>query len=345
MAELWRGAIVESHHRGRAVVVDRNGRVLAGWGDTEAPVYPRSALKAVQALPLLETGAFDGFALPLAALALACGSHHGEPRHLAVATRWLATLGCGPDDLQCGAHPPFDETATVGLWQNGRCATALHNNCSGKHLGMLTTARHCREPFADYIRPDHPVQRRIAATVAELTEYDPPATGPAGVSAIDGCGVPTPALSLRGLATAMARFADPTGLPPSRVAAIERIRKAWRHYPGLIGGRSSFDTRIMLIARGAVLVKSGAEAVAVAALPALKLGVALKIDDGTPRAKNVALMAVLSHFGLFGADGLSGRQSRHLAALATPLTTNWAGTTVGELRPAVNWLSQKHERE
>jgi len=325
MAEVWRGPIVESQHRGRAVVADAAGRVVACWGDAEAPVYPRSAVKPVQALPLLETGAFYSFGLEPPELALACGSHHGEARHTRMIQSWLGRIGCKPSDLECGAHPPFDEDAAADLIRAGTPATALHNNCSGKHAGMLTTARHCGEPIQGYGRPDHPVQQRIRAALAEMTGCDL-AEAPCGT---DGCGVPTFALPLRGLAVAMARLADPHELPSARAGAAERVREAWARHATLIGGRTSFDTKLMQAVHGAVLVKSGGEGVVAAVLPRLKLGLALKIDDGTPRAKNVALLAVLHHLGVFDAGRWQG-----LSEFWAPAVTNWAGAAVGSIRPA-----------
>jgi L-asparaginase II len=322
LIDVWRGALVESRHRARAVVADARGRVVAAWGDPEAPIYPRSAVKALQALPLVETGALDAFGLGERELALACGSHHGEPYHIDLARRWLERIGLEPAALACGAHPPFDEGAAAALIRAGLPATVLHNNCSGKHLGLLTTARHGGDPVEGYSQPGHPVQRRIAAVLEAMTGAAL-ATAPV---AVDGCGVPTWGLPLVGLATAMARFADPGGLPPARAAAVLRVREAWGRHPELIGGETSFDTRMMRETGGAVLIKSGGEGVGVAVLKDRALGIALKIEDGTPRAKNVAMAALLRRFGVGVPDGL-----------AQPAVTNWAGRTVGAIRPTAGW--------
>lgn len=336
MAETWRGPLVESRHRGRAVVADAAGRVIAAWGDPETPVYPRSAVKAIQALPLIETGAFHSFGLEPPELALACGSHHGEPRHTRMIKSWLDRVGCKPGDLECGAHPPFDEDSAAELIRSGVAPTALHNNCSGKHLGMLTTARYCREPVQGYVHPAHPVQRRVLAALQDMTDCDL-ADSPSGV---DGCGVPTVAVPLHGLATAMARFADPAGLPDSRVSAIGRIREAWARHATLIGGATSFDTKLMQATHGLLLVKSGAEGVVMAVLPRRKLGLALKIEDGAPRAKNVALLALLRHLGV-----IDHARWRGLSEFSTPTITNWAGTVVGAIRPAPGWPGAEHQGE
>ncbi len=329
MAEIWRGDAVESRHRGEAVVADSAGRVVASWGDADALIYPRSAIKALQALPLIETGAFDAFGLSAPMLALACASHHGEAFHLALAEAWLRRLDVGSGSLACGPHPPLDEDAAEDLIRSGCFPTALHNNCSGKHLGMLTTARHRGEPLENYIHPDHPVQRRILDALETMT-----GTVMARTSlAVDGCGAPAPRLSLRGLAVAMARMADPSGLAPCRSVAIQRIREAWACYPEMIGGTTSTDSRLIQAAGGAVLVKSGAEGVAVAVLMRQKLGLVLKIEDGTPRAKTVALVALLGYLG-----AIDGNGTPTLAKLALPEITNWAGRIVGRIRPGAGWL-------
>ncbi len=322
MVDVWRGALVESRHRGRAVVADAAGRVIEAWGDPDAPIYPRSAVKALQALPLVETGALDAFALGSAELALACGSHCGEPRHIERVGRWLERLGLTSAALECGAHPPFDEDAAVGLIRSGTPASALHNNCSGKHLGLLTTALHCHESPEGYSRPEHPVQRRIAAVIEAMTGVLP------APMAVDGCGVPTWGLPLVALATAMARFAAPDDQSSARANAVLRVREAWGRHPELVGGLTSFDTQVMAVTRGAVLVKSGGEGVAVAVLIEQRLGIALKIEDGSPRAKNVAMAALLRRFNVGPVPD----------TLAVPAITNWAGHTVGALLPAAGWL-------
>ncbi|MEI8395517.1 MAG: asparaginase [Rhodospirillaceae bacterium] len=335
MVEVRRGSTVESCHRGRAVVADASGRVVASWGDSEAPIIPRSAVKPIQALPLVESGALYAYGLEQYELALACGSHHGEGRQVRMLESWMKRIGCQPGDLACGAHAPLDEEATVELIRSGQAATVIHNNCSGKHLGMLTTARHLGEPLKGYTAPEHPVQQRIQAILQDLTGC---ALGD-GPALVDGCGAPTFAVPLRGLAVAMARFADTDGFEPARVTALDTVRNAWSRHASFIGGRTSFDTKLMQSLPGTVLVKSGAEGVVVAVLTRQKLGLALKIEDGAPRAKNVALMALLRHLGVIDA----GRW-QSLSELAAPVVTNWSGKVVGGVRPAEGWLNEAYTR-
>ncbi|WP_051341189.1 asparaginase [Azospirillum halopraeferens] len=328
LVEVTRGGMVESRHRGHACVVDAGGRVLARWGETMAPVYPRSAVKALQAIPLVESGAFDAFGLGSEELALACASHNGEAVHTDLVARWLARIGCTPDDLECGAHLPYDEETTHALLRAGAPPTALHNNCSGKHAGMLTTARHRGEAPAGYVRYDHPVQQRILGVLEQMTAQD--LTGaPWGV---DGCSIPTLAVPLGGLAFAMARIADPSDLPERRAAAVERIRAAWAAHPYLIAGRNTFDTRMMETARGRVLVKAGAEGVGCAVLVEQGVGIALKIEDGAARARDVAMAALIRASG-----ALDDGEWDAVPDLLVQPQRNRRGTETGAVRPAAGW--------
>ena len=146
LVEVTRGDMVESRHRAAFAVADPRGRVVASAGDIERPVYARSAIKALQAIPLVESGAAEAFGLSDAEIALACASHHGEPRHVETVTAWLARIGCSLEDLECGAHPPTHAASHRALMAAGEEPGAVHNNCSGKHAGFLTLARHLNAP-------------------------------------------------------------------------------------------------------------------------------------------------------------------------------------------------------
>ena len=326
--EVTRGGMVESRHRAHAVIVDAGGRVLARWGDIERPVYARSAIKALQAIPLVETGAFDAFGLGDEELALACSSHHGEPAHTELAARWLARIGCTVDDYECGAHLPTDEATAHAMLRRGEVPTALHNNCSGKHAGFLTTARHKGEPTKGYVRWEHPVQQRILGVLEQMTGQDL-SQAPWG---IDGCSIPTIGIPLGALAYAMARIADPQDLPDRRAEAAARIRIAWGRHPHLIAGSHGFDTRMMLAAEGAALTKVGAEGVGCAVLPDQGIGIAVKVEDGAGRARDVAMAALLR-----AADALPAAQWAKAANLLAEPVTNRNGTHVGDVRPAAGW--------
>lgn len=325
LVEVTRGGMVESRHRGIAAVVDAGGRVLRGWGDVGRPVYARSAIKSIQALPLVETGAFDAWGLGEEELALACASHAGEPHHTRLVSAWLARIGLMPGALECGSHLPYDEGTAHELIRAGEAPTGLHNNCSGKHAGMLTTALHRGERLEGYVRYEHPVQQRILGVLEQMTGHD--LSGAA--RGVDGCGIPTIAVPLGGLAYAMARIADSSDLPEARARAVARIRAAWAKHPYLIGGRDSFDTRFMQAARGEVLLKIGAEGVMCAVLPGPGLGVAVKIEDGAVRAAGVAMAGILHSLGV-----LPEEIRRDLDGLVRPEITNRAGLAVGSVRPA-----------
>lgn len=311
--EVTRGDTVESRHLGHAVAVDGDGRVIAAWGEPDRPTFPRSAIKPVQALPLVESGAASAFALSDEELALAAASHSGEPCHTERVAGWLARLGLSESDLECGAHAPAGAAAD-GPW------TRLHNNCSGKHAGFLTVARHLGVPTRGYVDRAHPVQRLVSAAIHDLTGTRPD-TIPWG---IDGCGIPTFALPLSGLARAMARLAA-GALPAPRATAAATILAAMRTHPQLVAGTGRFDTIVMRTLPD-IIVKGGAEGCHAAIIPAKGWGVAVKIEDGAKRASEVAVLAVLRHLGVLDADTLPDWQVQPVV--------NAAGKRVGVVRVA-----------
>jgi L-asparaginase II len=325
LVEILRGALVESFHRGALAVVDAAGTVARSLGDIDRLVYPRSALKPIQALPLIETGAADGFGLGPEELALACASHRGEPMHVERVAAWLSRIGLGEADLECGAHPPRHEPSLAALLRGGGAPSQLHNNCSGKHAGFLTTAKWLGEPARGYIEADHPVQQRVAAAVGEMAELDL-ARAPRGR---DGCGIPVIALPLRALALAMARLADPARLSAPRRDAAVRLLDAMAAAPLLVDGTGGMTTAVMTASARTVRLKPGAEGVFCAALPALGLGVALKIDDGGARAAELAMATVLDRLGCFTAE-----QRSSLAPFLAPPIKTVAGKDAGRVQPA-----------
>lgn len=327
LVEVTRGGMVESRHRAVACIVDAQGRVLRAWGDFERPIYARSAIKSVQAIPLVESGAADAFGLGDEELALACASHSGEPVHAELVSAWLARIGCSPADLECGAHLPYHPDAERAMLRSGEEPSTVHNNCSGKHSGMLSTARHLGEPLRGYVRREHPVQQRIIGAMEQMAGI-PLGEAPWG---IDGCGIPTIALPLGNLAYAMARIANPADLPDRRAEAVTRLRSAWGRHPYLVGGGDSFDTAFMRALGGRILVKVGAEGVMCAVLPEHGLGIALKVEDGSKRAPGVALAGVLRGVGLLGDSDWSALTERDV--VRTPLHSR-AGLEVGEVRAA-----------
>lgn len=322
LVELWRGGRVESRHAGHAVVCDGTGAVVAAWGDPWAPIYPRSACKMLQALPLVESGAAAGLGDDL--LALACASHQGADMHTARVARWLADMGLGEGDLRCGCHPPSDRAAAEALIRANSVPSQLHNNCSGKHAGFLALARHLAAG-PEYLELDHPVQRAVRAAIEEATGAPSPGHG------IDGCSAPNWAVRLDGLARAMAAFAVAGKSGGVRAQAMVRLAGAMAAHPALVAGEGRACTALMRACGNGVAVKTGAEGVFVAILPGPGLGLALKIADGATRAAEVALAALLVRLGALApghplaAPWLVGTQR------------NWRGLETGRLCPAAGF--------
>ena len=323
MIELWRGGMCESVHHGHAVIFGPEG-IEAAWGDPEAVIFPRSSVKMIQALPLLESGAAEATGLTTRQLALSCASHSGAQMHRAAVEDWLATLGLGDDDLRCGAHLPRDKAEKKHLICSDHAPCQAHNNCSGKHAGFLTLNKHLGGG-PDYVEIDHPVQRAVKSAFEEVTEETSPHYG------IDGCSAPNFATSLAGLGRAMQFFAAATSDGDLRARAATRLVDAMMEHPELVAGEGRACTEIMREANGRVAVKTGAEGVYVAILPDQKRGVALKITDGATRASEAAMIALLIRLGALDADAPVVHRR-----LTGPIT-NWRGLKTGELRRAVQF--------
>jgi L-asparaginase II len=322
LVEVTRGGVVESRHRGSYIVRNNAGAVIADAGDGTAAVFPRSAIKAFQCLPVVESGAAERFGFSDEEIALACSSHTGEVEHVRVARAMLAKAGMSESQYECGAHWPADVRAQRQLARLGGNALPIHNNCSGKHAGMLALAKALGAPPEGYSRPDHPVQRLIAKTIGELCDGNLD-LAPCGV---DGCSVPTWALPLAELALGFARFASGEGLNPGRRAAAERIITACRKHPFMVAGTGHFCTRLMQTVPRA-FVKNGAEGIYCGSVPHAGLGIALKIDDGASRAAEIAMAAVLAGLDVWSAD-----ERTTLRAFAHVELKNWRQIPVGEIR-------------
>ena len=277
LAAVRRGGIVESVHRGRVAYCDPAGEVLETIGDPEGYIYARSAAKPFQALPLVLSGAANAFGLTEEEISIACASHNGEERHLAVVRSLLAKAGLSESDLQNGVHSPFYRPAAKELARRGEKPTAIHGNCSGKHAGMLAVSVHEGYDRATYREPGHPLQRWILTLLAEVCGVEEDEVLVAG----DNCGVPTFALPLRALATGFARLATGEELRDETARAALRIRDAMRAHPFLVAGTDRLDTDLM--AATDLVTKIGAEAV-LAAGSSDGWGMALKISDGADRA-------------------------------------------------------------
>jgi L-asparaginase II len=322
LVEVLRGPLIESRHRGAVAVADAHGATVLSVGDVTAPVFPRSAIKALQALPLVESGAADRFGFGDEELALACSSHSGEGGHVEGVARMLGKIGLDASALCCGAHWPLYQPAAFALAKTG-APSALHNNCSGKHAGFLCLAGAMGVAHANYWRPEHPVQQKVRAVLEDLTGA---ALGP-DCCAIDGCSVPTWAIPLKNLAQAFARFGSGHGLSHRRAQAAARLRAACVRYPWHVAGTGRFCTEIMQLLGARALVKTGAEGVFCGALPEEGLGVAVKCDDGAGRAAEAVMAAILARY-----LSLPASERAELWRFVRPVVRNWNGIEVGAVR-------------
>ncbi|MBB4041462.1 L-asparaginase II [Microvirga flocculans] len=323
LVEVMRGNLVESRHRGSISVVDAEGATVLSIGDVDRRVFPRSAVKALQAMPLVESGIADKYGLTDEEIALACASHSGEPEHVAVAQAMLAKAGQDVGCLECGVHWPMGESANRALAASGKTPSALHNNCSGKHAGFICLACGQGQSPKGYVGADHPVQRMVRETLEEITG----ACHSIDKSGIDGCSIPTYAVKLPSLAFGFARFGTGIGLPGDGKAAAARIRKAVARHPFMVAGTGRFDTNLMGYLGERAFVKVGAEGVYCASFPELGYGVALKADDGNARAAEAMMAGLVLRF-----LDLSHDERKAVEALAQPVFKNWNGIEVGQIR-------------
>jgi L-asparaginase II len=318
--EIWRGGLLECVHLAHAVICDAKG-VVSAWGNPQAVIFPRSSAKMIQALPLLETGAADARGLSQAHLALACASHRGAHVHVDLAGRWLADLGLADADLRCGAHEPGDKAERDRLISAHEKPCQLHNNCSGKHSGFLTVTQHLKAG-PEYVEIDHPLQKAIRAATEEVTGETVAGWG------VDGCSAPNFAMSLTGLARAMAAYANAREGHGAREEAMHRLTRAMAAHPHLVAGEGETCTELMRAMGGRVAIKGGAEAVYVAIVPEKGLGIALKVVDGGYRAAEAAIAALLSRVGVL--DPAHPAAVKRMAGVQR----NWRGLETGAFRIA-----------
>lgn len=310
---VTRGDKIESTHRIHAAVMHGGGDIVASYGDIHRMIFPRSALKPLQTVALVESGAAAAFGVSDAEIALACASHSGEALHTEAVGAWLARIGLGEEELACGAHAPYADSC--------KPAAMLANNCSGKHTGMLTLAKFMQAPLENYVDSHHPVQQMILSTVADMCGT-PLRAGDCG---IDGCSAPNPAMPLSALARGFANFmrADRAGF--RRGTACRQIYQAMIEHPVHVGGsKNRLDTVLMQAAQGQILSKTGAEGCYIAVIPAKDTVIALKAEDGATRAAQAALYALLDRHRLASADVLAA-----IEPLCLPILRNWRGTEVG----------------
>jgi L-asparaginase II len=323
LVEILRGGIVESRHRGSVSVYDADGIEVLKIGDVARPVFPRSACKLIQALPFVESGAADAFGFGNKELSLACASHSGEPKHVALSEAMLVRAGQSIAAFECGTHWPFDLPVAIKLAQSGSLPNACHNNCSGKHAGFICTSCHLGEDPKGYVTAVHPVQMRVRDAMAEVTG----AAHVAEACGTDGCSIPTYAIPLGSLAHGFAKAATGQGLAPMRANAAKRLMGACMAEPFYMAGTKRFCTDIITAASGRVFAKNGAEGVYGAAIPELGYGIALKIDDGAFRAAELTVAAVIAYLAR-DVPEIAGP----VGAMSVKADSNWNKNDVGEQR-------------
>lgn len=325
LTEIWRDPFLECTHTGHAVVCDDSGQIVEAWGNPDAVVMPRSSAKMIQALPLIESGAAEARGLTEIHLALACSSHNGAVIHTDPVTAWMADLGLDDSDFRCGSQMPKDREAFNHLIRTDGTPCQVHNNCSGKHAGFLTLTQHLHAG-PEYIDPDHPVQKACLAAFEEMTHETSPGFG------IDGCSAPNYACTIHGMARAMASFAAASDGVSLRQSAAVRLRQAMIAQPELIAGKRRACTELMQAASEPVALKTGADGYFVAIIPGRKLGMALKITDGSTRAANCTIAALLVRYGVLDANHPTTRRFMNAPIL------NRRGIATGMVKPAESLL-------
>jgi len=324
--ELTRGGIIESQHRGYICVTDASGEILYSRGNPDFVTFLRSSAKPFQAAAVVTSGAADAFKLSERELALVAGSHGGEKIHTETVVALLTRAGISIEALQCGIHPPLDADAKADLDRHGEEYSLLHHNCSGKHTGMLLTAKHLGFPLDNYLDPTHPLQTRITAVIAECANIPVDQV----VIGIDGCSAPVHGIPMRGIATMFARLVEPYGISKPLSVALKRVGAAMRAHPEMVAAtKGRICTDLMRVGGSSLITaKAGAEGVYGAGWwddgRKTAVGVGLKVEDGTQRGRDPALMAILQQFG-----ALSNPLTESLAVYASGPIKNWRGIEVG----------------
>ena len=319
MCEIWRGSYLESVHTGMAVICDKDGEISHQWGNPNALILPRSSAKMMQAIPLIISGAEKKFSIGEDLLALACASHNAAEIHLSRVLGWLSHLGFSETDLRCGPQPSKDPYVKKQMLEKGQSPCQIHNNCSGKHAGFLSVARHLNAG-PEYTDPDHPVQLMVMDVFQELTQNKVD-----GIT-IDGCSAPNPAIPLYSLAKAMSWFATAHKRDDQLSKAALKLRNAMVNYPELVAGDLRACTNLMKACEKKAILKTGAEGVFVAILPELEKGIALKIFDGGTRASECAIASLLIQLGVLNPNHPTALEYTHAPIL------NWRKIQTGMMK-------------
>lgn len=324
--EVYRDDIVESSHLGHAAIVNAEGKLLYYVGDWQRNTYARSSLKPVQTIPIIETGAAKYYDVTYKELSLFCSSHNSEPRHVATVNNLLKKVGLCERDLQCGTHIPFSSEVYYNLIKNNKEVTTLHNNCSGKHLGMLLSAKYLGESLDNYYDINHPVQQRILATISQVADYP---LNKIDIG-IDGCGTPVFALPLNKIAQTFAKLASPNVFSKQRKDAVINITQAMTKHSEMVAGKDRFCTDFMSIGNERFIGKLGAESVYCIGDRETGIGIAVKIEDGDyGRALYPFVMEILLQLGLISLSQLQKLKKYH-----KPVIKNTQGEVIGQILPS-----------
>jgi L-asparaginase II len=317
LVAVTRGNITENIHQGIAIAMDSTGRAIKQWGDAKTEIFPRSALKPIQALGIITTGADKGLKLSDERIALATSSHHAETVHLDMVKSWLTELKLEEEDLTLGnAWPLSPKRKDYILRHEGR-KSKIYHNCSGKHCGQLSICVHQKFKTLNYQDPKHPVQKLFIENLQKLAEIKIKHLG------IDGCGLPAPSLSLDRFAYALTKFADPSKLEGIEQQAVKKIFDCCVKYPILFGGSESVNSILTKSSNKKILVKNGADGVFSAIIPEEKVSVVVKIKDGNMKAAEVAIAGLLKELKLLDNDEVN-------KLISQPIL-NSAGTKSGKI--------------
>jgi L-asparaginase II len=323
---------VESIHHIAACVMDAEGDVIFSLGDIDAPVYLRSTAKPFIAATAIAHAVHERFGLEPREIAIMAASHAGQPFHVEAVRSILAKIGMDESALQCGAHAPYNGEAARELERQHIAPSAVHNNCSGKHSGILALCKVLGADPSTYMQVENPAQQEILAFCSRMADI-PVEDLPLGV---DGCGIPVYAVPLRNAALSFMRFARLSGINQSDRQALETVRDAMVAYPEYISGTGEFDARLMQAAGGSVACKGGAEGVHGAAIIDKGVGMAVKVIDGASRGRGPAVLSIMRRNGLLSEGALT-----KLADLERPIVYNRAGRVVGEVRAAGTFAVSK----
>lgn len=322
VAKVYRGDLVDLTHIGHVAVVDCTGKLLYYYGNPERVTFARSSAKPIQAIPVFESGAVDAYGLTEREIALLCASHSGEPFHVEAVRSILGKTGLDEGYLQCGTHYPFAEYAAQALREKNLEPQTVHCNCSGKHSGMLVTARYLGEDLNTYYKPEHPVQKRIVETLAEVCDYDSEKIE----LATDGCGVPVHALPLNKFAQGFARLSKPESFGEKRGRIVRRITDAMTNYPEIVAGIDRIDTDLMRVCGDRIFTKAGADAYYAVGIKDKGIGIAFKIEDGSARILNAFVLETLRQLEIITEEELGQLEKYYVLR-----TKNHKGEIVGRV--------------